>query len=146
MTDPIKVLLVEDVDVDRLAVRRCLRDTGLNIELTEAVNGVGALKACEDNRFDCVLLDYRLPDRNGATVLQSMLADHDSVAAVIFLTGLDNEELALEMMQAGAVDYLTKDEITAPTLRRAVRYATARRNFLTQLSELARAEDRKSVV
>lgn len=140
MTDRLKILLVDDDDVDRMTVRRALRKTGLDYDLTEAVDGAAALAACATHKFDCVFLDYRLPDSDGDAIFAAMVADHDSQAAVIFLTGQDDEDLAFKMMESGAVDYLTKAEISATVLKRAVRYATARQNFLKQLSEMARID------
>lgn len=140
MTGPLKILLVDDDDIDRMTVCRSLQQSGLEFELSEAVDGAGALKACEMDRFDCVFLDYRLPDSDGAAIFKAMLADHDSAAAVIFLTGEEDEELALRLMGSGAVDYLNKAEISANVLKRAVRYASARQNFHKQLAELARID------
>lgn len=140
MTAPLKILLVDDDDVDRMTIRRSLQQSGLDFELSEAVDGAGALKACATEQFDCVFLDYRLPDNDGATIFKAMLADHDSAAAVIFLTGEEDEELALKLMGSGAVDYLNKAEISANVLKRAVRYASARQNFHSQLAELARID------
>lgn len=140
MTDKLKILLVDDDDVDRMTVRRALQQSGLDFELTEAVNGAAALAACAVQKFDCVFLDYRLPDADGDAVFAAMVADHDSQAAVVFLTGQDDQGLALKMMGSGAVDYLTKGEVSATVLKRAVLYATARRNFHKQLSEMARID------
>jgi diguanylate cyclase (GGDEF)-like protein len=140
VTDRLNILLVDDDDVDRMTVRRALQQTGIEYDLTEAVDGASALLACSAQKFDCIFLDFRLPDSDGDAVFAAMVADHDSQAAVIFLTGQDDEELALKMMASGAVDYLTKEEISAPVLKRAVRYANARQNFLKQLSEMARID------
>ncbi|MGZ0188771.1 MAG: putative bifunctional diguanylate cyclase/phosphodiesterase, partial [Alphaproteobacteria bacterium] len=136
MTAPLKILVVDDDDVDRMTVRRSLQRSGLDFVLTEAVNGVEALKACETDKFDCVFLDYRLPDADGADIFRTMLADHDSEAAVVFLTGEEDEDLALQLMGLGAVDYLNKAEISPAILKRAVRYASARQSFHRQLVEL----------
>lgn len=135
-----QILLVDDDDVDRMIVRRALQESGLNFDLTEAVDGAEALEACEKHRFDCVFLDYRLPDSDGAAVFKAIIDDYDSSAAVIFLTGENDEALALEMVESGAVDYLSKNEISASLLKRAVRYASARRVFRNQLSEMARID------
>jgi diguanylate cyclase (GGDEF)-like protein len=140
VTEKLKIMLVDDDDVDRMTVRRALQQSGLDFDLTEAVNGAAALAACGEHKFDCVFLDYRLPDADGDTILAAMVADYDSQAAVVFLTGQDDEGLALKMMGSGAVDYLTKGEISATVLKRAVLYATARQNFHKQLSEMARID------
>lgn len=140
MSALLKILLVDDDVVDRMTVRRALQQSGLAFDLTEAVDGAGALDACAAEHFDCVFLDYRLPDGDGASIFRSMIAGHNNAAAVIFLTGEEDEDLALRLMGLGAVDYLNKGEISATVLKRAVRYATARQNFHKQLTELARID------
>tara|TARA_R110002126_G_scaffold63906_11_gene163917 strand:+ start:3222 stop:4949 length:1728 start_codon:yes stop_codon:yes gene_type:complete len=140
MTQQLQILLVDDDDVDRMTVRRALQLSGLDYELTEAVDGAGALVACAAQQYDCIFLDFRLPDADGDAIFAKMVDEHDCHAAVIFLTGQDDEDLALKMMGSGAVDYLTKAEISATVLKRAVRYATARQQFLQELAELARVD------
>jgi diguanylate cyclase (GGDEF)-like protein len=136
----LKILIVDDDAADRFIVRRALQLSGVEYQLTEAYDGATALKACENEVFDCVFLDFRLPDSDGAAVFKTMLSHYDGGAAVIFLTGLNDEGLAMQMMGNGAVDFLTKAEITPTIINRAVRYATARQNFQKQLSEQARID------
>ena len=114
MSEKISILLVEDNEVDRKKVRRSLNASGLNFELTEAKDGASALEACEKRHFDCVFLDYRLPDSDGAAIFTAMAALHDTKPAVIFLTGLEDEELALQMMESGAVIFRTSSPAGCP--------------------------------
>jgi PleD family two-component response regulator len=140
MDPALKLLVVDDDDVDRMAVRRALADAGLNIELTEAVNGAEALAAYDSTPFDCVILDHNLPDSTGASVFMDMLKNTASSAAVIFLTGEEDQTLAIKMMEIGAIDYLTKREISAPILARAIKYAKARQHFLTHLTAVGQID------
>ena len=133
-----RILLVDDDDIDREMVRRALAKSGLAAELLEAPNGWAALDLWECGRFDCVLLDYRMQCMDGVELFRQLSQrTPDSPVAAIFLTGHGNETLALEVIGAGAFDYVAKSELTPSVLRRAVQYALARKQYLQQLNRLA---------
>lgn len=140
MERSLNILLVDDDDVDRMAVRRALNEANINANLTEVVNGAEALAALEGGKFDCVLLDHHLPDSTGVAVFTDMLKSNENKTAVIFLTGEEDENLAVRMMEIGAIDYLTKNEISASVLGRAIKYAKARQFFLTRLTALGQVD------
>src|SRR5687768_9068814 len=101
MADPLHILLIDDDDIDRTAVRRALGSANLETEITEAADAAAAINCLRGRRFDCVLLDHRLPDRDGLAVLRDIRAA--AVATpVIMMTGQGSEQLAVEMMKAGA--------------------------------------------
>jgi CheY-like chemotaxis protein len=85
---PVRLLVVDDDAVDRLAVRRALRQAGIEAEVVEAEDGEAALAAMRaalggaGAPLDCVLLDYQLPGASGLEVLQRLRAEpHDGGAA-----------------------------------------------------------------
>jgi len=140
-----RILLIDDDAVDRQAVRRALKASDLNWELAEAANGAAGLAAAATPTggaaFDCVLLDYRLPDMDAFDVLARLIAPEGGGHAVMMLTGESDPETAVELMRAGALDHLAKAEMTPQTLARAIRYAKARRGFLAELEEKSAALD-----
>ena len=71
---PTRILLIDEDQVDRTAVRRALAKSGLAHELTEASDGTTGLRIAEERAFDCVLLDYRLPDVDTFELLASLLS------------------------------------------------------------------------
>lgn len=112
MTKPqIRILLVEDDAVDRMACRRMLaRDPDYDFILTEADSGQEGLQLAHEQNPDCILLDYHLPDLNGLEFLAALTSDSGEVAIpVMMLTGTDNATIAVEAMKRGAGDYLIKD-------------------------------------
>ena len=112
MTRPlIRVLLVEDDAVDRMACRRALgRNQDYEFLLSEAESGLEGLQLAHDQKPDCVLLDYHLPDLNGLEFLAALTDEGGDVAVpVMMLTGTDNAAIAVEAMKRGARDYLIKD-------------------------------------
>jgi signal transduction histidine kinase/CheY-like chemotaxis protein len=119
---PWRILVVDDDQVDRETVRRALRRAGLAVDISEASTSAGALESLEQQRFDCVFLDYNLPGTDGLALLNSIRrAGHD--AAVIALTGHGDEQVAVELMKAGAVDYVAKADATPERLAASVRHA-----------------------
>lgn len=132
----LKLLLVEDDRVDSKAVRRILKETGLNFEVHEATDGASALQRLQAESFDSLLLDYRLPDMDGIEFMKKLAAGGDRFPVpVIMLTGHGSETLAVEAMHHGAQDYLPKDHVTPTVLRRAIGNAVA-------MAELRRKEQR----
>jgi PAS domain S-box-containing protein len=112
MTKPlIRVLLVEDDAVDRMACRRALaRDPDYEFVLSEAESGREGLQLAYEQKPDCVLLDYHLPDVNGLEFLAALTDESGDVSIpVMMLTGTDNATIAVEAMKRGAKDYLIKD-------------------------------------
>ncbi len=107
----IRVLLVEDDAVDRMACRRALaRNPDYDFVLSEAESGREGLQLAHEQKPDCVLLDYHLPDLNGLEFLAALTDEAGEVAIpVMMLTGTDNAAIAVEAMKRGARDYLIKD-------------------------------------
>jgi signal transduction histidine kinase len=139
------ILLIDDDEVDRQAVRRALSASDLTWVLTEATNAAEGLALAGEKAFDCVLLDYRLPDADAFDVLGALLAPGRGINAVLILTGETNPETALDLMRAGALDHLSKAELNPSGLARAIRYAKARRAFLAELEQAKREAEEKSL-
>jgi signal transduction histidine kinase len=108
---PIRVLLVDDDEVDRIACRRAFAKAAeREFVLIEAESGEEGLALARSEAPDCILLDYHLPDLTGLEFL-AQLSDADGAIAtpVMLLTGADNATVAAEAMRRGARDYLGKD-------------------------------------
>src|ERR1043166_8185400 len=123
-----KVVMVDDSPADRKLCRILLEEAhGSELEFFEESAAAQGLETCRTVRPDCVLLDYMLPDMTGLEFLKSLCSDQpvDSPGfAVVVLTGLASEQVAVEAMKAGAQDYLVKDRITAEGLGMAIEKAT----------------------
>ena len=145
MASPTRILLIDDDQVDRAAVRRALARSGLSHEIDEAADGAGGLRLARARAYDCVLLDYRLPDVDTFALLASLLSPEGGGHAVLMLTGEADPDIALRLMRAGALDYLAKAEVTPSSLARAIRYAKARREFLAELNAARREAEAKSL-
>jgi PAS domain S-box-containing protein len=118
---PIRILLIDDDSVDRMTVRRALRQAGLDAEVWEAADGTTGVQVLQETMFDCVLLDYRLPDVDGLAFLDTLATvPLDSRVPIVILTGQGSEAIAVETLKRGAHDYLVKDALKPETLQRAI--------------------------
>ncbi|WUR15150.1 response regulator [[Empedobacter] haloabium] len=108
---PIRILVVEDDLVDRIACRRTLAAAGGTFELLEADNGTAGLEIAASAAPDCILLDYRLPDLTGLEFLARLadLRPGPGQPPVLMLTGADSAAVAAESIRRGAREYLVKD-------------------------------------
>ncbi len=142
----ITVLLVEDNPDHVHLIERRLRDGGF--EIRRASSGREALTSLEG--IDLVLLDYRLPDMSGLDTLQEIRrVDGPSV---VMVTGMGSEEVAVEAMRAGAIDYVVKDATYIRMLPEVVERAWRLHDLTRRARQLQRlalivnsAQDRESI-
>jgi diguanylate cyclase (GGDEF)-like protein len=121
------VLLIEDNSGDVRLLREMFREPGaLRTELTHVGSMLEAEHVLVERDVDIILLDLGLPDVQGREAVRRAHAAAPAVALVV-LTGLDDESLALEALKEGAQDYLVKGQIEARGLRRALRQAIERK-------------------
>jgi signal transduction histidine kinase len=114
---PIKVLLVEDDEVDREIVHRLLDP---DYVVSDAATGGAALALLSEQPPDCVILDFRLPDIDGAQLLPTLVEQY---IPVIILTSVENLETVVLALQQGAQDYLVKHHLTRTSLTHAINEA-----------------------
>jgi len=101
---PVRMLLVEDDEVDRLALLRFVERTKQNYALQIATSLAEARALLAAQSFEIVLLDQHLPDGSSVDLLDAV-----GTAPVIFITGAESPKLAVRAMKLGASDYLLKD-------------------------------------
>ena len=106
MTEEISVLLVEDNFDQALMVQDFLRLDG-NYLVTWARDIQQTWNAVQSKKFDVILMDYRLPDGNGIDFLKEFCKDENH-SPVIMVTGEGDEQIAVQSIQLGALDYVVK--------------------------------------
>jgi serine phosphatase RsbU (regulator of sigma subunit) len=124
----LKLLLIEDDPGDAFLVQEFLEEGELDVDMQVARSfadakrllGVGA------ERIQCVLVDLSLPDADGLDMLREVLTMAPR-SAVMVLTGLNDAHVGISAVSAGAQDYLVKQDVDAPLLTRAIRYAIERK-------------------
>lgn len=115
MNQTLKILIVDDDEVDRMAVRRALKVDGLSLKISEAGDCATAIAQVDEQSFDCIFVDYRLPDNDGLTLVKQFRSQ-GLKTPLIALTGQGDDQVAVELMKAGASDYLSKSRINSGRL------------------------------
>ncbi len=118
------LLVIEDDEVDRLAIRRYFAKAEMAVTIHEEVDALGGLRALIHGGFDGALMDFRLPNGDGLQVLRDARAQ-GCTTPVIMLTGQDDRQTAIDLLKAGAADYLGKNGLTAERLVTTVTNAVA---------------------
>ncbi len=122
-TDVLRVLIIDDDNVDRLSIKRALRGVRDYLFDIDEVNSAQTAEiTLGRDHYDIIFLDYLLPDGDGLSVLVKARSNNIDTP-VIVLTGQGDERLAVDLMQSGAADYLPKSTITAQILEDSVRNA-----------------------
>lgn len=121
---PIQLLLVEDDPGDALLVESLLAGVAPNVDVTR-VERLQQAEAMLPGGIDCVLLDLGLPDAMGLEAVERLRAASPD-AAIVVLTGHDDEQRGVDALSRGAEDYLVKGGVDGPLLARAIRYAIER--------------------
>jgi two-component system, sensor histidine kinase and response regulator len=111
-----KVLIVDDDEIDRMTVIRAFNGADFQTEILEAIDCKSGIALAISHQFDCIFIDYRLPDGNGIELLQK-LREQGIRVPMISLTGQNDDRVAVELMKAGASDYLSKTQISPAQLR-----------------------------
>ncbi|MBF0273182.1 MAG: response regulator [Magnetococcales bacterium] len=137
--DPLRILLVEDSEADRLLVQENALSADAigyghlpSLSLTPAWELRQAMTLLARERFDAALLDLNLPDSVGLETFHRFRRQAPDLAVVV-LTGLDDDALGADTIRHGAQDYLSKGNLDGTLLTRAIRYAVERQRLLNEL-------------
>ena len=122
MSERLKLLVVDDDLVDRLAIRRAIEQSGIDAIIEEASDAGEALAALARGAFDCVLLDQDLPGTSG-TQLAKQLRSAGVLVPLVFVTGQQNEELLQEAVDAGITDFIPKHDLSPRRLGLRIKFA-----------------------
>jgi signal transduction histidine kinase/DNA-binding response OmpR family regulator len=114
----LKLLIIDDDAADRLQLKRALKGCGFQYELTEYEDARNITEGL--NAFHCIFLDYLLPGENGLALMKK-IRDNGIKTPVVMVTSQGNESIAVELMKAGASDYVVKNEIDAQSLGQILR-------------------------
>ena len=126
--DVLRVLVVEDNELDARSMVKALEANRETVFEVVRVAELGAAVELLDHAdVDCILLDLSLPDSVGL-VSVDVLSEQAPGCPIVVLTGLDDPDTALEAVERGAQDYLSKGRVDAESLGRSIRYAVARQH------------------
>lgn len=115
----LKLLLIEDDDVDIMTFQRAMRKADMQHTLEVCKNADEALNSLAQDSFDCIFLDYQLPGVDGLQLLMKM-REMSVQTPVAVMTSQGDEKIAVQMIKNGAFDYFTKAEINTDKISKVV--------------------------
>ena len=127
--NPTKVLLIEDNPADARLIGEMLREAeakGLAFELVWADSLAAGAQRLHEGGIDVILLDLGLPESSGLDTLQRLLEHEPRAPTLVVLSGITDEDVAMQALQSGAEDYLVKGQVDSALLVRSIRYAIGR--------------------
>ncbi|HBI16511.1 MAG TPA: hypothetical protein DDY20_13565 [Desulfobulbaceae bacterium] len=134
--DKLSILIIEDNPADVVLIQEYLSEVpNFSYELREAATLESALGLLSHDDFDVVLLDLSLPDSSGLDTVRSLITQFPEIA-VIVLSSLQDEEVALMSVRYGAQDFLEKRLLSPTMLFRSIIYAIERKRTLREKEEL----------
>jgi signal transduction histidine kinase len=147
MMERVRILVIDDDVVDRLAIRRAIEQSGLVAAVDEVAEAEEALAQAGPTGYDCMLLDHDLPRLSGLELTQKLRAA-GNLTPIVLVTGQQDEELLQAAVNAGVTDFFPKGDLSphrlALRIRFAIRIGRAEAQLsssLTQATRAARARD-----
>ena len=137
MTAPLRILLVEDSPEDAQLLVLYLQSCGVCFTFAQVEALDGCLSTLKSGAWDLVISDYSLPGTDGMEVLKGV-REFDPDLPFILLSGVLDEEAAVEAMRAGANDFLLKGNLSrlVPIIEREMKEAELRRKHRQFQDEL----------
>jgi PAS domain S-box-containing protein len=133
----LRVLLVEDSTHDAELVIGHLESSGYQVQSRRVSNAAAMKEALEREQWDVVLCDYSLPSFNVIAALHLLKKEKIDLPFIV-VSGALGEKLAVEVMKAGAHDFIGKDNLTrlAPAIERELREAKVRAQRAADMEKL----------
>lgn len=135
MNKQIKILLIDDDEDDFIITKSILQEIKeWNFEIDWEKNYQEAQNKLFQNQHDLYLIDFRLGEGTGLDLLNKALKNNIK-KPIIILTGQGDRQIDLEVMQAGAADYLIKESLDSINLERSIRYSLNNYEISKNLAE-----------
>lgn len=143
---PIRVMIVDDHGMVRRGLTAYLLSASDIEVVAEARNGQEAIRVCETEQLDVILMDLIMPELGGIAATRAIHTKWPEIQ-VIALTSFQEKELVQEALQAGAISYLLKN-ISGEDLAEAIRSSFAGRSMLAKeaVEALVRAKNDEDLV
>jgi PAS domain S-box-containing protein len=128
MSEPLRVLIVEDSVDDTFFIVRELQRGGFHVEFERVETAASMQAALDVHSWDLIISDYAMPQFGGAAAL-ALYKQQERDMPFIIVSGALGEDLAVEMLKAGAHNYVMKDNLgrLVPAVRQELRAAQERR-------------------
>jgi PAS domain S-box-containing protein len=120
--DLLHILVIDDDEVDQMAIKRSLGKTTLSTRVYAAHTGSEALELLQTKTFDCIFLDFMLPDMNGLELLEE-IRSRGIQSPLLIITSQGDEQIAVKAIRLGAADYIPKSFLTPEGIYHSIRNA-----------------------
>ena len=122
--ESLKILIVEDDEDDAFFIKDILKEgLGEPAPLIDHYSSIGSsLEQLNPFHYDLAMFDYRLGEINGIELLRNIRKQGCDIPIILF-TGQGDQEVAVEAMNSGATDYITKAKLSAESVTQSIRYA-----------------------
>lgn len=134
----IKLLIIDDDEVDRLAIKRAIKLSGFNADILMIDRYEQGIESALLDSFDCIFVDYNLPGYTGLQFIKEYRR-RGGESPLVIITSHGDEKLAVETMKSGACDYIPKSSITAETVGKSIRYAMKIKDSQSNTTRIERA-------
>lgn len=147
MKKKLKILIVEDIKYDYIAINRALDKSELDCKILWVKQSKDAIQLLRSASIDIVLIDYKLPDENGLELFKKIKKNKLDVP-VVFVAASGNESIAAEAIKLGAQDYIVKDplgrylEIIPDVIKKALTQWKIEQEQKISAEKLKRSEER----
>lgn len=120
--DLLNLLIIDDDEVDRMTIQRSLAKANIPANIDMAEKGLLGLAMLKDKQYDCLFIDYVLPDINGVALLKEIRAQ-GITTPIVMVTSHGDERVAIEAIRNGASDYISKNLLTPEGVSHSIRTA-----------------------
>ncbi|WP_137166233.1 sensor histidine kinase [Salinimonas lutimaris] len=127
-----RVLLVDANEQDVATVKKLLGAVTTGFEITQANTPAQAMPLLAHTQFDCILVDYTLPQENGLVLLEALTLSQSEIPAIM-LTRDGSEAIAVEAMRKGADNYFIKFDFAPRQLEQAIRESIFHKRLARQI-------------
>jgi PAS domain S-box-containing protein len=110
-----RILIIDDEKIDAMMISRAIKGMEIPSITKHASLGKEGLKMIEEEHFDCIITDFRMPDMDGIHLVKC-LREKGIQTPIIFVTSHGDEHVATEVLRSGANDYMIKDAISTENL------------------------------
>ena len=143
---PLRILHLEDNAPDRELIATALTEGGLDCRFVHADNKIPFETALEAGGFDVIISDFTLPSFDGMAAL-GIARKLQPETPFLFVSGTIGEELAVDSLKSGAIDYVLKDHLPrlVPAVLRAVRDARERQEHKKLEAQLRQAQKMEAI-
>ncbi len=141
----INILYVEDEIDHAILIGEFIKEIkNVNYEMTHVQQLDEALLEIDTERYDIIMLDLSLPDKQGVDTITTVCERAPNIPVVV-MTSMKDESMAVRALQRGAEEYLVKGEMNSHALSRVLRYAIMRHKGRVELQSLSLVDELTSL-